>query len=559
MASLFERSGLRLSSVQIQQFWAFHQLLRRRNAELDLTRLHSFDTIVLKHYVDCALVATLVDLPSPLLDLGTGAGFPGIPLKIVRPDVHVFLAEPRGKRATFLEEAVRALGLRGVEVVAHRIGSGFRHPVRGVITRAVESIPATLARVAPWLEPGALLLFMKGPGVDAEIETARREWSEAFRIVRDAHYSIPETPHERRLVILERLAGDAPALVPPSRAPRPRPALEADGSDDLQAALAELEALEGEHDETDEFETEFAAGPLPDADEDDAPSAAAADDFELAPVTERGSAPIGEVHGAGSREMRDIVSATNPTYKLLRAVLSGRGVRKHQRALLAGSRPILEVVRDFPARALAWVTPGTAPAPPGDAPASLAWYRMSPALFREVDASGTGGPLLLIDSPVLEAWDDSAWPDGCTLFLPFQDPENVGAAVRTAAAFGVAQVVLLREAASPFHPRSVRAAGSALLRVTLRRGPSIHDFDPQGAPVFALSPGGQDVAGYRFQARFGLLIGLEGPGVPERWRTGSALGVPMTPGSESLNAAAATAIVLYLWNQQRVALGSGGP
>ena len=169
LAHLFERSGLRLSAVQVQQFWTFHQLLRRRNDELDLTRLHSFDTIVLKHYVDCALVATLVDLPSPLLDLGTGAGFPGIPLKIVRPDVVLVLAEPRGKRAAFLEEAVRALGLRDVEVVAHRIGSDFRYPVHGVITRAVESIPATLARVAPWLAPGAQLLFMKGPGVDAEI------------------------------------------------------------------------------------------------------------------------------------------------------------------------------------------------------------------------------------------------------------------------------------------------------------------------------------------------------------------------------------------------------
>jgi 16S rRNA (guanine527-N7)-methyltransferase len=256
--------------------------------------------------------------------------------------------------------------------------------------------------------------------------------------------------------------------------------------------------------------------------------------------------------------VRDIVSAINPTLKLLRAVLSGRGVRKHQRALLAGARPILEVVRDFPERSLAWVTQGTTPAPPGDAPESLAWYRMSPALFKEVDVSGTGGPLLLIDAPALEAWDDAAWPDGCTLFLPFQDPENVGAALRTAAGFGVAQVVLLREAANPFHPRSVRAAGSALLRVSMRRGPSIHDFEPHGAPIFALSPVGQDVGECRFPARFGLLVGLEGPGLPERWRTESPLAVPMAPGTESLNAAAATAVVLYLWSRERGATGNGG-
>src|SRR5262249_16614210 len=153
----------------------------------------------LKHYVDCALVATLVDLPSPLLDLGSGAGFPGIPLKIVRPDVEIVLGEPRAKRIEFLREAVRELALPGVEVVAHRIGARFDYPVRGVIPRAVETISATLARVAPWLEPGGLVLFMKGPGVDGEIESLRRDWRQSFRLVRDVPYTIPHTPHTRRL------------------------------------------------------------------------------------------------------------------------------------------------------------------------------------------------------------------------------------------------------------------------------------------------------------------------------------------------------------------------
>src|SRR5262249_57823856 len=100
-----------------------------------------------------------------------------------------------------------------------------------------------------------------------------------------------------------------------------------------------------------------------------------------------------------------------------------------------------------------------------------------------LDVFGPGSPLLLVSVPPVRTWSDEDWADGCTLFVPFQDPENVGAVVRTAAALGVPRVVLLQEAAHPFHPRSARAAGSALLAVELQRGPSIRDFAPRGAPV----------------------------------------------------------------------------
>src|SRR5262249_24078301 len=155
-------------------------------------------------------------------------------------------------------------------------------------------------------------------------------------------------------------------------------------------------------------------------------------------------------------------------------------------------------------------------------------------------------PLLLVDAPPFEEWNDASWPDGCTLFVPFQDPENVGAVIRTAAALGVARVVLL-QAAHPFHPRSARAAGSALLRIEIQRGPSLGAFAPEGAPVLALARGGADAGRVEFPPRFGLLLGVEGPGLPDRWRE-RAIGIPMQPGHDSLNAAAAAAIVLYLWS-----------
>jgi len=113
---------------------------------------------------------------------------------------------------------------------------------------------------------------------------------------------------------------------------------------------------------------------------------------------------------------------------------------------------------------------------------------------------------------------------------------------------------MLKESAHPFHPRSVRAAGSNIFRVQLFEGPPLEQLKSGTVPIISLSPVGEDVAGYRFPHEFCLVPGLEGPGIPDRLGSAMALSVPMEPGVESLNAAMATGIVLYLW---RIGLGRG--
>ena len=472
---LLRRSGLRPDRSQLEQLWKFHNLLRLRTEELDLTRLHSFDNMVLKLYVDSAIVGTFMRLPSPLLDMGTGPGFPGVPLKIFHPELKLILGEPRAKRVTFLHEVIEELQFQDVEVEPHRIGKRFRHAVQGVITRAVEDMSQTLQRVLPWLEPGGQMVFMKGPGCEEELETAQTFYAEDFRLSLDHSYTIPETPHERRLVVFERLASPRPLLAAPMSAPA-------------------------------------------------------------------------TANATKWTNHRMIESVDNDTFKLLRGLQTARGIRKSGQALVGGMRYIQEILHEHPESAIAWVTCGP-PAPPPDAPAHLQWLQLTPKLFREIDSVGTGPPQLLMRVPEIENWSDSDWVPGCTLFVPFQDPENVGAVLRSAAAFGVARVVLLREAAHPFHPRSLRAAGgSAGLRTQILQNPSLQDLRVCGAPLYALSAEGSDVGSFQFPERFGLLPGLEGPGIPQALRGPEALRVPMQPGQESLNAATATAIVLYLWS-----------
>ncbi len=188
--------------------------------------------------------------------------------------------------------------------------------------------------------------------------------------------------------------------------------------------------------------------------------------------------------------VRDVTSESNPTFRLARDLLTGKGIRKHGQALIAGPKLVAEVLERHRDHVLAWLTDTHGPPPPESA-ADATWLRLADPLFRTLDVSGTHAPLLLVRVPTIPPWSDEApWPEGCTLFVPFQDPENVGAVIRSAAAFGVARVVLLREASHPFHPKSVRAGGTALLQVPLLTGPSIRELDVRHAPWIALSAGG---------------------------------------------------------------------
>jgi 16S rRNA (guanine527-N7)-methyltransferase len=249
--------------------------------------------------------------------------------------------------------------------------------------------------------------------------------------------------------------------------------------------------------------------------------------------------------------IRAVTSDANPTFKLCRDLLGGRGIRKHNRAIVAGPRMVAEILARAPGQVEAWLT-GAEGAPPPRA--DLPWYRFADPLFRELDTAGTHSSLLLVKLPEISDWSDEApWPEGCTLFVAFQDPENVGAVIRSAAAFGVAQVVLLREAAHPFHPRSSRAAGPALFQVPLRLGPSIQDLVVRQAPLLALATDGPELGDTPLPGRFGLIPGVEGPGLPAHLRQGPRLRIAMEPGVESLNAATAAAIALYVWRQGRPA------
>lgn len=205
LGEMMAHHGFHLTPPQLELLTRFHQMLIERNRVLNITRIWNLEDIVLKHYVDCLIVLRYIpDLPSPLLDIGTGGGFPGIPLKIVRPDVHIILGEGVRKRVDFLRDVREELALERLDLIGRNIDTDFEYPVQGVITRAVESIRDTLGRVRMCTMPGAHIYFMKGPNVDDEKEMALKKYGHLYDEVKDISYRLPNSSYQRRLVVYRK-------------------------------------------------------------------------------------------------------------------------------------------------------------------------------------------------------------------------------------------------------------------------------------------------------------------------------------------------------------------
>lgn len=183
----------------------FYILLMTHQLRDNVTRLVKFRDIGIKHFIDSLIVPRLTELKFPLLDVGTGPGFPGIPLKILFPNDKIILAEGVRRRVDFLKAVREEMDLKELQIVGRNIDETFQLPVKGVITRALELVPATLRNVSQCLEVGGHVYFMKGPNVDDEMKTAKREWSEYFELVEDHKYDLPNTPHQRRLLVYKKI------------------------------------------------------------------------------------------------------------------------------------------------------------------------------------------------------------------------------------------------------------------------------------------------------------------------------------------------------------------
>ena len=199
--------GIDLSEKQIGDFLSYVNLLLIWNSHFNLTSIESPELIIRHHFIDSLAITPFIDPTGRMMDIGSGGGFPGIPLKILFPEKEIHLVEAQRKRANFLREITRKLNLRGLQVTetrAEKINPEEIGPFNEVISRALGSLQNFLRLSAPFLFLGGRSLVMGGPtGIRAfsDEETSKSYLDFGFIKGRLENYILPLGNENRTLLI----------------------------------------------------------------------------------------------------------------------------------------------------------------------------------------------------------------------------------------------------------------------------------------------------------------------------------------------------------------------
>ncbi|PWH19892.1 MAG: 16S rRNA (guanine(527)-N(7))-methyltransferase RsmG [Anaerolineae bacterium] len=228
---VYQKLGLRLSSRQLEAFQRYEQLLVEWNQRLNLTAIRSPEMIRIKHFLDSL---TCLSVMSPLtaqrvVDVGSGAGFPGIPLKIAFPSLELTLIESIGKKAAFCQMVVQELGLNAVTILPQRVEEvgqlpQHREQYDWAVARAVANLPTLAEYLLPLVRVGGAAIAMKGESAPAEVHQAERAIAILGGQVRKlVPVHLPQVAEDRYLVIIDKIAATPPTYPRRVGLPEKRP------------------------------------------------------------------------------------------------------------------------------------------------------------------------------------------------------------------------------------------------------------------------------------------------------------------------------------------------
>jgi 16S rRNA (guanine527-N7)-methyltransferase len=214
LKSAAEKLGIFLTSYQLELFKVYFNELIAWNKSINLTRITDYEEVQLKHFLDSLTLAEVmknIKKSLKMADIGTGAGLPGIPLKIVFSDIDLTLIEATLKKTQFLEEVIAKLHLKDVEIVAERAETvahdiKYREKFDTVVSRAVASLPALAELMLPFCNIGGCCIVQKKGDINIEVEQSKKAITLMGGRIREVKpIEIEELNNNRWLVVIDKI------------------------------------------------------------------------------------------------------------------------------------------------------------------------------------------------------------------------------------------------------------------------------------------------------------------------------------------------------------------